>query len=82
MRRYSITCDGFQPSLLEGGFSFSASDAGHKWIAENLPGSAPCDVIYQRTGEDDALGLHCVWRMEAYNNTVYTGHGIYIRELL
>ena len=51
MRRYSITCDGFQPSLLEGGFSFSASDAGHKWIAENLPGSAPCDVIYQRTGE-------------------------------
>ena len=51
MRCYSITCDGFQPSLLEGGFSFSASDAGHKWIAENLPGSAPCDVIYQRTGE-------------------------------
>ena len=28
------------------------------------------------------LGLHCVWRMEAYNNTVYTGHVIYIRELL
>ena len=35
MKRYTITCDGFQPSLLEGGFSFSVFDAGLRWLSEN-----------------------------------------------
>ena len=82
MRHYSITCDGFQLSLLEGGFSFSASDAGHKWLSEKEPEYEPCSAFYLKTNEDEENGLHTIWRMEAYDHDADKGIVIYIRELL
>ena len=82
MRRYTITCDGFQPSLLEGGFSFSVFDAGFRWLSENAPEYEPCTAIYLKTNEDEENGLHTIWTMEAYDHDADKGIVIYIRELL
>ena len=82
MRRYTIRCDGFPETILEGSFSFSAFDAGLKWLSEKEPEYEPCSAIYLKTNEDEENGPHTIWRMEAYGHDADKGIVIYIRELL